>query len=158
MDGAHGSRGSAPGSPRLGVAFLLAQLGAHAAARYGERIAQLDLTQAQSGLLWAISREPGRSQQALAAELGMPPTRLVALLDALEERGAIERRRNPADRRHHAVYLTDSGRKLMSELADAALAHERGITAALDPHEQQQLRTLLARIADQQGLTPGVHP
>lgn len=149
---------SRTGAPRFGVAFLLAQLGAHAGARYGERIAQLGLTQAQSGLLWAISREPGRSQQALAAELGTPPTRLVALLDALEQRGAIERRRNPADRRHHAVYLTDTGRELMRELADTARAHEHHITAALDPDEHQQLRALLARIADQQGLTPGVHP
>jgi DNA-binding MarR family transcriptional regulator len=148
---------SRPGG-RFGVAFLLAQLGAHAAERFGERIGELGLTRPQCGLLLAIAREPGRSQQALATELGTPPPRLVALLDGLDQRGAIERRRNPADRRHHAVYLTDAGRELMGRLAAASAAHEAELTASLDEAEHEQLRALLARIAGQQQLTPGVHP
>jgi DNA-binding MarR family transcriptional regulator len=83
---------------------------------------------------------------------------LVALLDALEERGAIERRRNPDDRRNNAIYLTDAGRRLMADLAATAARHERAITAALGEAERQQLHALLNRIADQQGLRRGVHP
>jgi DNA-binding MarR family transcriptional regulator len=152
--------GTEPPRPagRFGVAFLLAQLGGHAAVRYGERISELGLTRPQSGLLLAIARGPGRSQQALAAELGTPPSRLVALLDGLDRQGAIERRRNPADRRHHAVHLTDAGRDLMRRLAAVSAAHEAELTANLDDAEHEQLRVLLARLAGQQGLTPGVHP
>lgn len=147
-----------PVGPHLGVAFLLAQLGAHAAARYGERIGELELGRAHSGLLLAIARTPGQSQQALAAALGAPPTRLVALLDDLEARGAVQRRRNPDDRRYHAVYLTDTGRTLMRALARVSAAHEADLTAALDQAERDQLHTLLVRIAAQQHLRAGVHP
>lgn len=146
------------GGPRLGSAFLLAQLGAHAAQQYAERISHLGLAPPHTGVLFAIARKPGRSQLALATDLGTPPTRLVALLDALEERGAIERRRNPDDRRNNAIYLTDAGRRLMADLAATAARHEREITAGLGEAERQQLHALLSRIADQQGLRPGVHP
>jgi DNA-binding MarR family transcriptional regulator len=147
-----------PVAHRMGVAFLLAQLGAFAAARYAARIAELDLSPAQTGLLLAIVRGPGRSQQALAAELGTAPTRLVALLDGLAERGLIERRRNPRDRRHHAVHLTETGQALMTQLMAISAAHEGEITAALSDAEHGQLRQLLGRLAQANGLRLGVHP
>lgn len=145
--------GSGPGS-----AFLLAQVGAHAAARFAERVAALDLTPALTGLLRAVAATPGQSQQALARLLGTPPSRLVALVDQLDERGVLERRRNVADRRQHALHLTDSGRELLERVGAVARVHDDAICAALDPAERGRLRALLARIADDQGLTPGVHP
>jgi DNA-binding MarR family transcriptional regulator len=150
-----------PGKPeraRTGNAFLLAQIGAHAAACFADRIAGLDLTPAQAGLLRLIAWEPGQSQQAIAGQLGTPASRLVLLVDELEGRGLIERRRNPDDRRHHALYLTPEGGQFMQKLGQAGSAHEDDICAALDPAERQELSRLLRRIADQQELTPGVHP
>jgi DNA-binding MarR family transcriptional regulator len=144
--------------PRTGSAFLLAQLGAHAAAGFAARIAALDLTPAQAGLLRLISWEPGQSQRALAEQLGTPASRLLLLVDGLEERGLIERRRNLGDRRHYALYLTAAGGQFMKELGAVASAHEDDICAALDRAERQELSRLLGRIASQQGLTPGVHP
>jgi DNA-binding MarR family transcriptional regulator len=143
---------------RPGNAFLLAQLGAHAAARFAERIKPLDLTPAQAGLLRLIAWQPGRSQQEIARTLGTPPSRLVLLIDSLEERGLIERRRNPGDRRHHALHLTDGGTGFMRQLATAGAAHEDDICAGLDADERAQLAELLERIAARQGLTTGVHP
>jgi len=145
-------------APRLGSAFLLAQVGAHAAQRFTERIAELDLTPAQAGLLRLVASQPGQSQQAIAAQLGTPPTRLVALVDSVEKRGLIERHRNPEDRRLYALELSEEGRAFMGRVAQAAAAHERTVTAALSPDERTTLRELLAKIADEQGLTPGVHP
>lgn len=141
-----------------GSAFLLAQLGAHAAQRFAERIAELDLTPPQAGLLRSIAGQPGRSQQAIAAELGTPATRLVAMIDELEGRGVLERRRNPDDRRLYAIHLTDEGTKLLARLGRAAQAHTAELTKALDDAERRQLGELLARVAEQQELTPGVHP
>jgi len=150
---------SAAGSPHgPGAAFLLAQLGAHAAARFAERIAKLDLVPAQAGLLRAVAASPGQSQQALARLLGTPPSRLVALVDTLEERGILQRRRNPDDRRLHALHLTDAGHLLLRGIGQAARAHDDAMCATLDPAERAQLRALLTRIADDHGLTPGVHP
>jgi DNA-binding MarR family transcriptional regulator len=141
-----------------GAAFLLTQLGAHAARRFAERVAELDLTPPQAGLLRAVARGPGQSQQSLAAHLGTPPTRLVALVDGLEERGVLERRRNPGDRRLHAIHLTPDGEKLLREVGRVAAAHDAAVLAALDDDERAQLRALLVRVAGQQGLTEGVHP
>ncbi|MEV8565564.1 MarR family transcriptional regulator [Streptomyces sp. NPDC051322] len=149
----------APGArPPQGVAFLLAQLGAHAADRFAERIAELDLTPAQAGLLRLLAGMPGRSQRELADVLGMPPSRFVAFADELEARGLIERRRNTADRRQYALFLADEGVALLSRLRKAGAAHEQQICAALSVDEHRQLGVLLGRLAEQQGLSPGVHP
>ena len=143
---------------RSGVAFLLAQLGAHASQLFAERIAALDLTPAQAGLLRLLARTPGRSQRELADDLGMPPSRFVSFADDLEERGLIERRRNSDDRRLYALHLSERGLELLARLREAGAAHEQHVCQALSPDERQQLTGLLARLAEQQGLTPGVHP
>jgi DNA-binding MarR family transcriptional regulator len=149
----------AKGRPRTGgVAFLLAQIGAHATERFAERIAKLDLTPPQTGLLRAVANEPGRSQQAIAEQLGIQPSRFVALVDELERRGVIERRRNSTDRRLYALHLTAQGEQLMREIGQVGMAHENDMCSALSATERTTLRELLQRVADQQGLTPGVHP
>jgi DNA-binding MarR family transcriptional regulator len=146
------------GRERTGTAFLLAQLGSYAAERFGERAGALDFTRPQAGLLRLISREPGQSQQAVARRLGTPPSRLVALVDGLEQRGLIERRRNPGDRRNYALYLTPAGEQAMAGLAQAAADHDEEISAPLTPAERAELHKLLAKLAAAHGLLPGVHP
>ncbi|GAA4330137.1 DNA-binding MarR family transcriptional regulator [Actinomadura luteofluorescens] len=143
---------------QVGVAFLLAQLGAHGAGRFAERIAELDLTPPQAGLLRMLAAAPGRSQRELADQLGMPPSRFVPFADELEQRGLIERRRNPEDRRLYALYLTDQGFVLLARLAEASAAHEREMCQALSPDERREMKALLERVAEQQGLGRGVHP
>ena len=147
-----------PARNQANIAFLLAQLGAYAAERFGERAAALDFTRPQAGLLRLISREPGQSQQAVARRLGTPPSRLVALVDGLEQRGLIERRRNPGDRRNYALYLIAAGEAAMADLAQAAFDHEQAISAPLTPAERTELSGLLAKLAAGHGLVPGVHP
>jgi DNA-binding MarR family transcriptional regulator len=51
-------------------------------------------------------RQKGISQQMLADLLGMFPSRLVLILDELEQAGLIERRASPTDRRIYALHLT----------------------------------------------------
>ena len=143
---------------RTDIAFLLAQLGAYAAERFGERAAALDFTRPQAGLLRLISREPGQSQQEVARRLGTPPSRLVALVDGLEERGLIERRRNPGDRRNYALHPTAAGEQAMAALSQASLEHEQAISAPLTQAERAQLSKLLGKLASAHGLVPGIHP
>src|ERR1700731_2436863 len=95
---------STPSSPRGpsddraagGVAFLLAQLGAHAASAFADRLRPLDLRPPDAGVLGRLARSPGESQRALADALGMHAPRLVALIDDLEAPGLVECRRDPA--------------------------------------------------------------
>jgi DNA-binding MarR family transcriptional regulator len=131
-----------------GSAFLLAALGAHAAASFAERIAALDLTPPQTGLLRAIAATPGQSQQALAQLLGTPPSRLVGLVDSLADRGLVERRRNPADRRRYDLLLTDSGRAALAEAETVATKVETAFFDGLDESERVALQGVLARIIE----------
>lgn len=140
------------------IAFLLAQIGAHASALFAQRVAELDLTPAQAALLRAVAREPGRSQQQLATHLGVPPSRFVTLVDALEARDLLERRRSTTDRRAYGLYLTAAGEATMRDLGKIALAHDADICAGLDDAQRLILRDALAHIAAHHGLTPGVHP
>ena len=139
-------------------AFLLAQVGGHASAMFAERLSTLDLTPSQAGILRAIDASEGLSQQALCHVLRVVPSRLVALVDDLEGRGLVERRDNPEDRRIYALYLTDKGREALKTIGRLAREHQDALCAALTGEERDQLAALLRRIADQQGLTPGVHP
>jgi DNA-binding MarR family transcriptional regulator len=140
----------------LGVAFLLAQLGAHATERMSERLKAIGLTPAHIGLLRLIAGTPGQSQRAVAERLGVHPSRIVALVDDLERQGFVERRRSREDRRLYALHPAPGAK--LREIARIAAAHEHDISAALSPEERVQLRGLLVRVARQQGLTPGVHP
>lgn len=141
-----------------GTAFLLAQLGAHAGAAFAERLRPLALTPPQAGVLRLLARSPGQSQRELADALEMHPPRLVALIDELQGRGLVARERDPHDRRNYAISLTDEGRQLLAELGRVAREHELAITSGLDEQERAQLLTLLRRLAEEQQLTPGVHP
>lgn len=140
------------------MAFLLSQIGHRSAAVFTDLIASIDLTPPHAGILRAIAAEPGRSQQALSGQLGLLPSRVVAYVDELEDRGYVERRRNPADRRLHALHLTASGKKLMSKIGELGRRHDGLLTAGLDAKQRDTLRDLLTTIAERQGLTPHVHP
>ena len=140
------------------MAFLLAQLGHYAATLFAEQMASIDLTPPHAGILRAIASDPGRSQQALSGQLGLLPSRVVAYVDDLEGRGYVERRRNPEDRRLHALYLIASGKRLMKKIGDLARQHDRRLTAGLNDDQRETLRGLLGALAQHQGLTPHVHP
>ena len=143
---------------KASLAFLLAQLGSHAAARFADRLSPLDLMPAHAGTLRLIDSSEGISQQALGAVLGVAPSRLVVLIDELQQRRLVDRRDHPHDRRSYALYLTEKGRDVLKVIGRAARDHEESLCAALSAQERADLASLLERIARQQGLKPGVHP
>lgn len=143
---------------RTGVAFLLAQLGQQATERFAARLAELDLVPPQAGILRVIATEPGRSQQALAERLQLFPSRMVAFIDELTERGLIERRRSTQDRRLNALFLTDKGKAVLEQVAAVGQAHEAEFTTGLTAGQRATLSELLGLIAAGQGLSPGIHP
>jgi len=140
------------------VAFLLAQVGGLAGLRFAEHLAPLQLTPAHAGLLRAVTGAPGRSQQALSVELGLLPSKLVALVDELERDGLLERRRNPDDRRHHALHVTPAGRQRLADIGQAAQAHGEDLLAPLGQHDRDELARILGQLAAHHRLAPGVHP
>jgi DNA-binding MarR family transcriptional regulator len=156
-----GAGGRDPGrDPASGDAFayLLVQLGLHLAGRFTEQLAPLGLEPRHFGMLTRLAANEGRSQQAIGELMGLNPTRMVFLVDELEQRGLVERRRNPADRRSHALYLTGEGQAKLREAQQASARHADQVGASLTAAQRQQLTGLLRRLADEQGIAEGSLP
>jgi DNA-binding MarR family transcriptional regulator len=141
-----------------GVAFLLSQLGYYSSRRWKAHLAPLGLDPRQVMVLRRLAGDEGRSQQALGGALQIPPSRMVALVDALEQRGLLLRRPSPSDRRVRTLHLTKEGRRLLGEIMELSVEHEQQLCRGLQPAEREQLLTLLNRLAAEQGLAEGVHP
>jgi DNA-binding MarR family transcriptional regulator len=161
------ARESAPGdaAPQAGagpavvvpgdhLSFLLVQLGLHGARRFGERLAPLGLEQRHAGVLLRLAGNEGQSQQAIAEMIGVNATRMVFLVDELEKLGLVERRRNPADRRSHALYLTGQGRAAVARVRAVTAEHDAELGAGLTAAQRAQLVGLLRVVAQEQGLHP----
>ena len=71
------------------------------------------------------------SQQEAAEELGVDRTTMVALVDALEHKGLVERHRSQSDRRKNIVELTSAGRKCLQGAGQARDEAERQFLAPL---------------------------
>jgi DNA-binding MarR family transcriptional regulator len=134
------------------------QLGLYGARQFGARLAPLGLEQRQAGMLLRLAVNQGQSQQAIAEMIGVNATRMVFLVDELEKLGLVERRRNPADRRSHALYLTSAGTATVDRVRAIAAEHEAALAAGLTAAEQEQLIGLLRQIVAEQGLLPGAMP
>jgi DNA-binding MarR family transcriptional regulator len=146
------------GQAHTSVGFLLSQLGFVMARRFRQTLAPLGLEPRQFLLMRLVAFNEGKSQHALGEALTIPPSRMVAIVDELEQRGLLERRADPRDRRRRALHLTTEGRRLFERALELAMAHEQRVSAPLQPLERELLIGLLQRLAADQQLTVGVHP
>jgi len=140
------------------LAFLLSQVGIHASQRFARRLAAIDLQPPQFRVMNAIDASEGSSQQAIAATIGAPPSRMVAIVDELEARGLLERRPHPSDRRIRALHLTAAGRRLLARGRKLAAEHEEDLTRGLDQADRKRFVALLQKLVDEQEIGAGVHP
>jgi DNA-binding MarR family transcriptional regulator len=83
----------------------------------------------------------------LAKQLACDNSNVTWITDRLEERGLVERRPAPHDRRVRLLVLTDAGRRLREEIA-ARLATPPPPITALSREDQRALRDLLRRAAE----------
>jgi DNA-binding MarR family transcriptional regulator len=144
--------------PHARTGYRLSQLGSLTAQRFADSVKVLGLTASEAGVLRLLARHEGINQRDLATRLGSAPSRVVALLDSLEDQGQIQRRRSPTDRRQHEVLLTDAGRTTMRQLRAVAEANEMDLVGPLTLAERTQLVVLLDKLASAHGLDPEVHP
>jgi DNA-binding MarR family transcriptional regulator len=140
------------------LAFLLSQVGIHASRRFAERIAAVDLNPPLFRVLNLVAAAEGQSQQAIGAAIEIPASRMVALVDELEQRGLVERRPNPEDRRVRALYLTPTGKRCLERGRKIAKQHEEELTEGMSPADRKRIVALLQKIVDAQALGHGVHP
>ena len=140
------------------LAFLLSQVGIHAARQFSERIAEVGLHPALFRVLNLVDAAEGRSQQAIGEAIEVPPSRMVALVDELEQLGLVERRPHATDRRVRALYLTAKGRATLTRGREIARLHERDLTRGMAAADRKRLTGYLQKIVDEQTIGRGVHP
>jgi DNA-binding MarR family transcriptional regulator len=85
------------------------------------------------------------SQQVLADVLSLDPSNVVGLLNELEERELITRRRDPADRRRHIVDISAAGEEALAVAYIRLDSVEDDLLGALDADERVTLYNLLVR-------------
>jgi DNA-binding MarR family transcriptional regulator len=140
------------------IGFLLSQVGSIAASKFAELLKPLGISPSHAGILRALAKAVGLSQKDLCTMLSILPSRLVILIDELESKGLVQRADDPADRRSYSLRLTNKGLKTMSSIGDLARLHSEEMCKGLSSDQRGQLGELLSKIAETQGLTPGVHP
>ena len=74
------------------------------------------MTRAQWAILIRLDEQPGLLQKELAEILEVEPITVARLIDRLEQRGMVERRPDPTDRRCWRLHLTDAARPLLGEI------------------------------------------
>lgn len=128
--------------------FLLSRMGMVAMKQFTERFEPLGLTPRLWGALNVLEVEGPITQHALGACVGSDPSSVVATIDELEAKGLVERRRHPADRRAHALHVTDDGRQTLATGRKLASAANKELLAPLSSEERRQLHDLLLRLAE----------
>ena len=135
--------------------FLLSVMGFTARRRFHEALQPLGLGGPKHFLvLNALDDADGASQQALGNNLLIDPSTMVSVIDDFERDRLAERRRNPEDRRAHAIYVTRKGKGVLSRARRAAAAVEADLLEPLSSEERATLRDLLARVAVAKALLP----
>jgi DNA-binding MarR family transcriptional regulator len=113
-----------------------------------EALAPLGLSVKAVGAMTVLEAEGPLSQRRLAERQGIDRTTMVAVVDELERLGAVERRRNPGDRRANALRLTASGRRLLALARTAVAGAEEAFLAPLTESEQRRLRAALRLLVE----------
>jgi DNA-binding MarR family transcriptional regulator len=108
-------------------------------------------------LLVLAGREPASQQQA-ARRLGVDRTTMVALIDALEDKGLVTRHPHADDRRKNVVELTAAGRDTLSRATEAGDDAERRFLEALPQPDARQLREALHTLVTRPGGGPEEPP
>ena len=129
--------------------FLMKRLGFKLKDQSMAAYEQAGLHPYHHAVLAVLDEGTRETQGAIADALAYDRGQLVGLLDELEERNLVERRRDPADRRRHTVRLTPDGKRALAKLRALARQLEDDFLASLDKDERAQLHALLRRLACQ---------
>jgi DNA-binding MarR family transcriptional regulator len=145
-------------TPPRSVGFLISQLGFFSSKRFTEALAPAGIDPREFLLMRFVATSEGQSQQALAERLAIPPSRMVALVDHLEEAGFLERRPDPEDRRVRGLHLTRKGRGALDRASKIAIDYETQLCAGINREEREMLIDLLQKVQKGQTALRGVHP
>jgi DNA-binding MarR family transcriptional regulator len=120
--------------------YLIKQLELAVRSRLDEMLRPAAITPLQYTALTVLERRSDLSTAALARNSFVTDQSAADMVTALEQRGLIERRPDPADRRRRVLRLTAQGRELLDELREDVAAVEARMVAPLDATQADDLR------------------
>lgn len=109
-------------------------------------LAEQELSPGLFALLVLIEANPGLKQTQLAEAARLDRSTLVPALDKLEDRGWVERRAAPDDRRSNGLFVTEAGTTVLTAAKRAVRRHEARLARELSTQERTQLINLLGRV------------
>jgi len=127
--------------------FLLARIGLGFKSKVLAKLDEAGFDPYHYSSLVILDERPRQTQAMMADACALDPSRLVAVLDSLEERSLIERKRDPEDRRRHIVTITPAGKRQLARLREIVKELEDEFFGALDATERKQLHELLVKVA-----------
>lgn len=127
------------------MGFLVKQLSKRLSSAMNEELEPLNLDIRYFANLISLLIEDDLSQAQLGQRVGEAQYRTSRIIDGLEERGLVERRKDPNSRRAHRIGLTTEGRKVASQLPPIVRRVNRTVLKQLNKGEQRQLTDLLAK-------------
>jgi DNA-binding MarR family transcriptional regulator len=96
-------------------------------------------------VLTALAEQPVRTQAALAQAINADKSRIIGVLDDLQQRDLIRRQPDTSDRRVHLLSLTPAGERLRGSVQDAIRGSEEEVLAIVPPGDRDAfLRSLTA--------------
>jgi MarR family transcriptional regulator, lower aerobic nicotinate degradation pathway regulator len=128
-------------------AFLLVRIGHAIKIAAFDEFERADFSPYHYSILALLDEGARTTQGAIADALALDRSQLVGLLDGLEERGLIERRRDEGDRRRHVVTLTPGGHQQLRAFRTVVGRMEDEFLAPLDDHDRTTLHALLSQLA-----------
>lgn len=138
--------------------FLLAAIGAYTQIRFSELVAELGLFSQHVGVLRRLKETEGSSQQEVADALRVRRSVMVGLVDELEAKGLVERRKHPVDRRVNALHLTAAGKRSLAKVEALTAALDRELISAVPAAERESLQEHLRHLSVTLGVADGVFP
>src|SRR5215510_4641215 len=100
--------------------------------RFDQRARAYGMTRAQWVILARLERQPGISQNEMAAICEVEPITVGRLVDRLEAHGLVQRRSDPADRRIRRLHLLPAAKPILEEIGRQREWMSQRLTTGLD--------------------------
>jgi DNA-binding MarR family transcriptional regulator len=139
---------STSASDPLRVYFRLMRLETRMRTAVSEGLRRIGLSAPQCDVLTTLTEKEGVNQQELAGRLYVTKGNISGLIDRLVAAGLVERRAIAADKRQHAIFLTQAGRAAALEAIACQRRFVERTIGRLPPDQLSRLEQLLVAARD----------
>ncbi len=126
--------------------YLLNRAGARIADAFAKEARRRGVTLQMWRVLAALHQKDGQAVGELARMTSIDVSTLSRLLDQMQQRRLVSRRRNGQDQRSVAIHRSAAGEAVTEELIPVALAYERQAAIGLDSRQEKVLKDMLRRL------------